>query len=121
MRAVGMYLKTLRELNKMTQPQLATAISVDVRSIRHWESGKFQPKMSDLVAVLGELRGLWPHVEQLNAEDATIEEAKVLAEAQMQSSPAFIAEIDEVISQLSERQRRLVLDIVREMQGAAEP
>jgi transcriptional regulator with XRE-family HTH domain len=100
MDAVGTYIATLREKRGYTQPAFAKMLGISERGLRDWEKGRSAPGVDDLQALLDKLKGSWMHIALLTRTNATIQEAEMYAERQLQGigltdeQRAFIENLD---------------------------
>lgn len=72
--AIGVYLRVLRDKQRITQEEVATRLDVDVRQIRRWEKGSQDPAGSSLIQFLDYIHGQFEDVLQLAGNDVITEE-----------------------------------------------
>jgi len=110
MLATGAYLRTLRELQGISQGKLADRIGVATNTVWRIESGKQEPKTLQIVNLLAELAGRAADVAKLiNDPVATPEDGARLARqwfeaAAQQASP-------KELEMVADRLRRMADDI----------
>lgn len=115
MEAVGVYVRTLRDLRGMNQEALARAIGVHVRTIRNMESAKHASKPADLDAALKHLKGSWAHIARLMPPDAKLDLARELAQEAF-SETGFTEEERSYLEGLTPEQKDALITVARQMQ-----
>lgn len=109
------YLKTLRELRRISQGTVATAAGVDDRQVRRWEAGKYKPSLPQILKVTQAVQGSFRHVVDLvAAEDATEQTAIQLAYDWVNSDIADLLDAD--INAIPDEKLREAINIVRDFQ-----
>lgn len=111
---VGVYISTLRSANGLSQPDLAAKIGVHERTVRNTESGKHEPKPTDLAIILDLLHGSWIHVAQLMRPGATRELAEKLAKDVIDGR-GFTEEQRAFLEGLTPEQKAALLSVARQM------
>lgn len=115
MELVGEYVSLLRSASRLTQVELADKIGVHVRTVRNLESGRHEPKPTDLAAVLELLHGSWVHVAQLLQPSATKTLVERLAREAI-SGQGFTDEQRALLEGLTPDQKAAILTVARQMQ-----
>lgn len=112
---VGTYISALRTLTGLSQPELAAKVGVSERTLRNLETGKHQPKPSDLAQILEQLHGSWAHVAQLLRPGATQSMAERLAK-DVHDGVGFTEEQLIFLESLTPEQKAALLTVARQMQ-----
>lgn len=115
MELVGAYVSLLRNASRLTQDELADKVGVHVRTVRNLESGRHEPKPTDLAAVLELLHGSWVHVAQLLRPGATKTLVERLAK-QVAEGSSFTDEQRAFLENLTPEQKAAILAVARQMQ-----
>lgn len=115
MEMVGAYVSLLRGASGLTQPELAAKIGVSEKTIRNLESGRHEPKPTDLALVLNLLRGSWVHVAQLLQPSATKTLVERLAMEAIDGQ-GFTDEQRAFLENLTPDQKAAILAVARQMQ-----
>lgn len=102
MKAVGAYLRALRESQGLSQGKLAEMVGVAGNTIWRIETGRQEPRADALAAILTALHGRIEHVQTLISSDvATLLDGERLAQerlAELQKIPP--SELDEIFTEL---------------------
>lgn len=114
MEMVGAYISALRNARGLTQPELAEKIGIHVRTVRNIESGRHEPKPTDLDTALNLLQGSWIHVSQLLRPGATRELAERLAKEATEGE-GFTDEQRAFLEGLTPAQKDALLRVARQM------
>lgn len=115
MELVGAYISALRSATGLSQPELALKVGVSERTVRNLESGKHEPKPSDLAQILDLIHGSWLHVAQLLRPDASIATVERLVR-DIQDGRGFTEEQLAFLEKLTPDQRADLLSVARQMQ-----
>lgn len=115
MELVGVYLSALRSANGLSQPQLAEKIGVHERTVRNLETGRHEPKPTDLAEILDLLHGSWIHVSQLLRPGATKALAEKLAKDASEGK-GFTEEQRAFLEGLTPEQKAALLSVAHQMQ-----
>lgn len=108
MRAVGAYLRALRENQGLSQGKLAEMVGVAGNTIWRIEAGKQEPRADALAAILTAVHGRIEHIQELISSDvATLIDGERLAQerlVELQKIPP--SELDRIMSDLRSEAER---------------
>ena len=113
MSMLGVYLAELRAYHKLTLNELAERVGVTDRLISAWEKGRHQPAVDKLSALVTELGGSITDVARLVKNDATADEAKMMACLRFKSPQALTDEEVALFEALSPAKRQAILTLIR--------
>jgi DNA-binding XRE family transcriptional regulator len=115
MKAIGVYVRILRDDCQLTQAELADQVSLSEKSVRNIENGTHEPKITKLVEIVALLRGSTAHIARLMPPSASIELARTLA-SEVIGKTGFTDEQREYLENLTPAQKRALLSVAQEMQ-----
>jgi transcriptional regulator with XRE-family HTH domain len=115
MKAVGIYVGSLRQNAGLTQEQLANKAGISEKTLRNLESGRHEPKLTKLAEIVDIVRGSWVHVALLLKNDATIEQARRFINEAI-SGNGLTDEERVYIENLNPSQKKALIDLARQMQ-----
>ena len=130
--AAGLYIRRLREHNKLEQIRLAQELKIDVRTLGRWERGENRPGIDTLQILLDKVGGSIEEFSRLwDIKPGTPEDTDKAIERTLGSSAAAIdrvadeyaralspdelAQVIDLAQRLSEEDRRQWLDIGRRL------
>lgn len=103
MQAVGVYLRTLRDLEGLSQKRAGERIGVASKTIERWEAGENEPPMTTLHRYAAALRGSTMRVTALLLAPNTDGEAgiKIAAERDWKGEPILPDEEREIMARFA--------------------
>lgn len=112
MKAVGDYLRTLRDLRDFTQQEVADAANISDRTVGNWEKGERAPTMPSFKSVLDKLQGDWDDVLYLMRWGG---DGVALAKRRFTEGVGLTDEERRSLSRLNPAQRLAVRELLRQM------
>lgn len=119
MQAAGMYLRTLRDWEKLTQKDVAQKLGVSTKQVERWEKGDSDPSSTALAAFIELVHGSAEQVKRLILDkNATEEDGRELARRWLsRPNRDYIASR---MAEIPENERGGMLAILEDMQGRIE-
>ena len=116
METVGLYLRDLRDAAGLTQDEAADLAGVDKKTIRRWETGSNEPKLTDLYRYVRSINGSIQHVVNLLLDDIspyvmTDEEKQEINRIAQTRDPEDLRRLFDVI-RIEQRHNPLIVELV---------
>lgn len=119
MAATSVYLRTLRNLNKLTQTEAAGIVGISSKTVERWEAAKHEPSLTDLLPYVRALKGSAARATYLlTSTEPTIDQAREWAKHDFHHAVPMTDEEQAIISYLegmSHDRRRAMLRVLRDM------
>lgn len=97
-RQIGKRIKEIREQNNLSQAELAEATDLSVSYISHLENAKRKASLESVLRIV-------------NALGITVDE--LLAEVQLHNPTSYQTDIDLLMAECSEKEKRFVYEIIK--------
>lgn len=112
MKAVGSYLRTLRDLHDFSQQEVADFAHISDRTVGNWEKGERDPTMPSFKSVLDKLQGDWDDVLYLMRWGG---DGVALAKQRFTEGAGLTDEERRNLARLTPAQRLAVRELLRQM------